>query len=92
MYDILKIARAKFDPKPDTYIDASAYMSIAEECKERKNEVKIDLEKECLTPFGVATVQDRYLDKETSATCIARAAKYISTYRYYRLGYGTKNL
>jgi|TARA_R100001129_G_scaffold155383_1_gene118315 hypothetical protein len=36
---LLKIARAKFgDPKPDTYIDASAYMSIAGECKERENE------------------------------------------------------
>jgi hypothetical protein len=34
---LLKIARAKFgDPKPDTYIDASAYMSIAGECKERE--------------------------------------------------------
>ena len=34
---LLKIARAKFgDPKPDTYIDASAYMSIAGECKEKE--------------------------------------------------------
>ena len=34
---LLKIARAKFgNPKPDTYIDASAYMSIAGECREKE--------------------------------------------------------
>ena len=46
--------------------------------------VKIDLEKDNnLTPFGIATVQDRYLDKnETSPQhAFARAAKYVSTYR-----------
>jgi len=46
--------------------------------------IKIDLERDNnLTPFGIATVQDRYLDKnETSPQhAFARAAKYVSTYR-----------
>ena len=46
--------------------------------------VKIDLERDNnLTPFGIATVQDRYLDKnETSPQhAFARASKYVSTYR-----------
>ena len=46
--------------------------------------VKIDLEKDNnLTPFGIATVQDRYLDKnETSPQhAFARASKYGATYR-----------
>ena len=46
--------------------------------------IKIDLEKDNnLTPFGIATVQDRYLDKnETSPQhAFARASKYVSTYR-----------
>ena len=50
--------------------------------------VKIDLEKDNnLTPFGIATVQDRYLDKnETSPQhAFARAAKYVSTYRLMHL-------
>ena len=45
--------------------------------------VKIDLERDNnLTPFGIATVQDRYLDKnETSPQhAFARASKYVSTY------------
>ena len=44
--------------------------------------VKIDLERDNnLTPFGIATVQDRYLDKnETSPQhAFARASKYVST-------------
>jgi|TARA_R100001460_G_scaffold68632_2_gene109175 hypothetical protein len=42
MMCLLKIARTKLGkPTADTYIDASAYMSIAGECKEReKNENK----------------------------------------------------
>ena len=46
--------------------------------------VKIDLERDNnLTPFGIATVQDRYLDKnETSPQhAFARASKYVSTFR-----------
>ena len=46
--------------------------------------VKIDLERDNnLTPFGIATVQDRYLDKnETSPQhAFARASKYGATYR-----------
>ena len=45
--------------------------------------IKIDLERDNnLTPFGIATVQDRYLDKnETSPQhAFARASKYVSTY------------
>ena len=46
--------------------------------------IKIDLDRDkYLTPFGVSTVRDRYLDKkETSPQhAFARAAKYVSTYR-----------
>ena len=46
--------------------------------------IKIDLDRDkYLTPFGIATVRDRYLDKkETSPQhAFARAAKYVSTYR-----------
>ena len=46
--------------------------------------IKIDLERDNnLTPFGIATVQDRYLDKnETSPQhAFARASKYVSTYQ-----------
>ena len=46
--------------------------------------IKIDLDRDkYLTPFGIATVRDRYLDKkETSPLhAFARAAKYVSTYR-----------
>ena len=48
------------------------------------NKIKIDLERDKnLTPFGIATIQDRYLDKnETSPQqAFARASKYVSTYR-----------
>jgi len=48
------------------------------------SKIKIDLERDKnLTPFGIATIQDRYLDKnETSPQhAFARASKYVSTYR-----------
>ncbi len=45
--------------------------------------IKIDLERDDnITPFGIATIQDRYLiENETSPQhAFARASKYVSTY------------
>ena len=45
--------------------------------------IKVDLERDDnITPFGIATIQDRYLiENETSPQhAFARSAKYVSTY------------
>ena len=44
--------------------------------------IKIDLDRDkYATPFGIATVRDRYLDETSPQHAFARAIKYISTYR-----------